>query len=88
MHPDAHKLLWDAHRAAGRVAAFASGKSFEQYQADVLLRSAVERQLEVVCSRNVLVHADASVDDRIVWDIVRTRLGPLLAALDALLAPP
>jgi len=113
MHPDAQKLLWDAHRAAGRVAAFTSGKSFEQYQADVLLRSAVERQLEIVGEalnqlhrvdpdtgraipdlrrivgfRNVLVHAYASVDDRIVWDIVQTRLGPLLAALDALLAQP
>ena len=113
MHADARKLLWDAHRAGERVAAFTGGKSFDEYRADVLLRSAVERQLEIVGEalnqlaradpdpahaipdlrrmvgfRNVLVHGYASVDDRIVWDIVETRLGPLLAALESLLAQP
>jgi uncharacterized protein with HEPN domain len=48
MHADARKLLWDAQRAADRVVRFTSGKSFADYESDELLRSAVERQLEIV----------------------------------------
>jgi uncharacterized protein with HEPN domain len=48
MHADAHKLLWDARSAAERVLRFTSGKSFTEYQQDDLLRSGVERQLEIV----------------------------------------
>lgn len=45
MPPDARKYLWDALRA---VSAFAQDKTFGDYQNDVLLRSAVERQFEIV----------------------------------------
>jgi uncharacterized protein with HEPN domain len=45
---DPRKLLWDAHRAAGHVVAFARGKTFEDFESDLALRSAVERQLEIV----------------------------------------
>lgn len=48
MHADARKLLWDARHAAERVARFTLGKSFADYQADEFLRSAVERQLEII----------------------------------------
>jgi uncharacterized protein with HEPN domain len=48
MHADAKKLLWDAQKAAQRVARFTAGKSFADYERDELLRSAVERQLEIV----------------------------------------
>jgi uncharacterized protein with HEPN domain len=48
MHPDSRKLLWDALAAADRVRRFTSGKTFEHYQADDLLSSAVERQLGIV----------------------------------------
>jgi uncharacterized protein with HEPN domain len=48
MHADAPKLLWDARHAAERVARFTLGKSFTDYQADEFLRSAVERQLEII----------------------------------------
>jgi uncharacterized protein with HEPN domain len=48
MHADAHKLLWDAQKAAERVARFTAGKVFADYERDDLLRSAVERQLEIV----------------------------------------
>ena len=48
MHDDARKLLWDAVRAAERVARFVHAKTFDEYQADELLRSAVERQLQVI----------------------------------------
>jgi uncharacterized protein with HEPN domain len=48
MHADARKLLWDARHAAERIGRFTAGKSFAEYQADEYLRSAVERQFEVV----------------------------------------
>jgi uncharacterized protein with HEPN domain len=40
--------LWDAKAAADAIAAFVAGRSFEQYKSDLLLRSAVERQFEIV----------------------------------------
>lgn len=113
MHADARKLLWDALQAAERVARFTSGKTFDDYQADELLRSGVERQLAIVGEalaqlrridpatadsipalshvvgfRNVLVHAYASVDSRIVWGIVEADLEALRLSLGALLAQP
>ncbi len=48
MHPDAGKLLWDAQQAAERVARFTAEKFFADYEADDYLRSAVERQFEIV----------------------------------------
>jgi len=48
MHPDTGKLLWDAQQAAERVARFTATKSFADYEADDFLRSAVERQFEIV----------------------------------------
>ncbi|KAA0219354.1 MAG: DUF86 domain-containing protein [Lautropia sp.] len=48
MHADAQKLIWDALQAADRASRFSEGKSFTRYQADEMLRSAVERQLEIV----------------------------------------
>lgn len=48
MQPDPRKYLWDALRAAGFLRQFAAGKTFGEYQDDVLLRSAVERQFEIV----------------------------------------
>lgn len=48
MHADAEKLLWDARLAADRVARFIAGKSFADYLQDEYLRSAVERQFEII----------------------------------------
>ena len=42
------KYLYDVARAAGLALEFVRGKSFGEYAADALLRSAVERQLEIV----------------------------------------
>lgn len=47
MHPDVPKLLWDAQRAITNARRFVRGKRFEDYVADDMLRSAVERQLEI-----------------------------------------
>ena len=48
MEHEARKFLWDARRAADFVTGFAEGKTFDDYVADDLLRSAVERQLQNV----------------------------------------
>jgi len=48
MEHEARKYLWDARKAADAVARFAEGKTFDDYLADDLLRSAVERQLQNV----------------------------------------
>jgi len=48
MQPEAPALLWDAGNAARLIATFISGRSFSDYKADPMLRSAVERQFEIV----------------------------------------
>lgn len=41
-------LLWDAHRAATRILQFVAGRTEADYDADDLLRSAVERQFAII----------------------------------------
>jgi uncharacterized protein with HEPN domain len=41
-------LLWDALRAMERCRRFAFGRSFDEYLADDMPSSAIERQLEIV----------------------------------------
>lgn len=48
MPPDPRKYLWDALRAAELVHDFARGQSFADYQANAMLRAAVERQFEII----------------------------------------
>lgn len=48
MEHDPRAWLWDVRRAADLAAEFVSGRSFDDYLADALLRAAVERQLEIV----------------------------------------
>ena len=48
MHADARKLLWDARHAAERIERFTAGRTFTEYEKDEYLRSAVERQFEIV----------------------------------------
>jgi uncharacterized protein with HEPN domain len=45
---EARKYLWDIQQAAALVAQFTDGRSFDEYLADVMLRSAVERQFEII----------------------------------------
>jgi uncharacterized protein with HEPN domain len=66
MLPDAAKYLWDARRAAERVARFTMGRSFDDYLADDMLRAAVERQFEIIGEAfTALRRADRSVADSI-----------------------
>lgn len=48
MRNESAKLLWDASEAARAVRTFTDGVTKEQFFADLLLRSAVERQLEIL----------------------------------------
>ena len=42
------KYLYDIQKAIELVKQFTSSKTFEDYQSDILLRSATERQLEII----------------------------------------
>ena len=48
MQRDPKSLLWDAHEAAEVIAAVTAGKSFADFDRDIVLRSAVERQFEII----------------------------------------
>jgi uncharacterized protein with HEPN domain len=48
MQPDARALLWDARRAAVLIDGFVAGRTWGDYEDDPMLRSAVERQFEIV----------------------------------------
>jgi uncharacterized protein with HEPN domain len=48
MRPESRKYLWDASQAVDRITRFVAGKTFQDYQADDLVRSAVERQFEII----------------------------------------
>lgn len=48
MQRDPRAYLWDAREAAGRIVDFVAGRTWDDYETDVLLRSAVERQFEIV----------------------------------------
>jgi uncharacterized protein with HEPN domain len=89
---------------------FGNGKTFEDYESDSMLSSAVERKFEVIgealrqlaqkdaesaklipdygriiAFRNILTHGYAQVEDRLVWDVLVTRVEPLAVAIRTLL---
>ncbi|MYB77494.1 MAG: DUF86 domain-containing protein [Chloroflexi bacterium] len=49
MPPSAGKYLRDILDAARLAVSFVDGKSFADYESDILIRSAVERQLTILC---------------------------------------
>jgi len=62
MQRDPRAYLWDARQAAERVVAFVAGRTWQDYATDDLLRSAVERQFEIVGEAlNKLRHADQTL---------------------------
>ena len=48
MRRDPKSLLWDAREAAEAIAAMTTGKTFDDFDRDIVLRSAVERQFEII----------------------------------------
>jgi uncharacterized protein with HEPN domain len=45
---DPKVFLWDAREAANAIAAMTAGRTFAEFSDDIILRSAVERQFEIV----------------------------------------
>lgn len=110
MKLETRKHLYDIRRAADLLREFTSGKTFVNYESDAMLRSAVERQFEIIgeamnslaridkpaadrishyrriiAFRNILIHGYANVDDRLVWDVIKTNLPVLEREVDAIL---
>jgi uncharacterized protein with HEPN domain len=46
--PEVRKHIFDVAEASALIERFTAGKTFEDYEGDPLLRSAVERQFEIV----------------------------------------
>lgn len=110
MQVEAKKYLYDIQQAVQRLTEFTAGKRFEDYEREVMLRAAVERQFEIIgealaqlakldrtlavrisehnriiAFRNILIHGYADVDDRLVWDIVQTKIPVLRREVETLL---
>ena len=67
MRPESKKYLYDMLRACETLAQFVEGKQFADYDSDLLLRSAVERQL-----RNVIVHGYTVIENETIWGILKS----------------
>jgi uncharacterized protein with HEPN domain len=64
--PDTLKFLYDIKAACDLIAAFVRGKSLANYLSDPMLRSAVERQFEIIGEAlSQAARSDASILDRI-----------------------
>jgi len=48
MRLETKKYLYDIQQAAAQIAEFTSGKQLEDYRVNAMLRSAVERQFEII----------------------------------------
>ena len=48
MQPETPGLLWDAQRATGLIGEFVADRTWQEYESDAMLRSAVERQFQII----------------------------------------
>ena len=48
MQHEIQSLFFDMEHAAAGIQAFVVGKTYEDFEADLMLRSAVERQFEII----------------------------------------
>lgn len=110
MQLEARKYLFDVREAAELAAKFTAGRELSDYQANPMLRMAVERAFaiigealaqlsrvdgavanritelrSIVAFRNILIHAYAQIDDKIVWGIVQSKLPILIREVSELM---
>ena len=52
---------------------------------DAAVAARISEHPRIIAFRNMLIHGYASVDDRLVWDVVETKLPVLRREVDALL---
>ena len=66
MKRDPKVLLWDARESAKAIAGMTDGKSFTDFDGDIVLRSAIERQFEILGEAlNRLQKSDSALADQI-----------------------
>ena len=66
MKLETSKYLYDIRRAAALLREFTNGKTFADYESDAMLRSAVERQFEIIGeAMTLLARSDETTADRI-----------------------
>jgi uncharacterized protein with HEPN domain len=66
MQLDSKKYLFDIQRAADLIRNFTRGKTFAEFESDLMLRSAVERQFEIIGEAlNQLLKIDAATAGQI-----------------------
>lgn len=53
---------------------------------DQALATRLTDHKRIIAFRNILIHGYADVDDRLVWDVVETKLPVVRQEIDALLA--
>lgn len=53
---------------------------------DTTLAARITESRSIIAFRNILIHAYAQVDDRIVWGIIQTKLPVLVREVTALMA--
>lgn len=111
MRRDPRAYLWDICNSADAIFSFCANSTFEDYQNNVMLRSAVERKFEIIGEalnqlsktsqritekipnyreiisfRNMLIHGYATVDDAIVWRVIKDDLKGVYEAAKLVLA--
>ncbi|MCH7801286.1 MAG: DUF86 domain-containing protein [Chloroflexi bacterium] len=66
MRRETKKFLYDIQRACGLILDFTKGKDFAEYTDDIFLRSAVERQFEIIGEAiNQLARIDPETASRV-----------------------
>ncbi len=109
MQIEIRSVLYDIQKAISRIEEFTANADFAGYQNNAMMRSAVERQLEIIGEavrrlsemnasladriterpriisfRNQLIHGYFVIDDRVVWDVIQTKLPVLKREIKAL----
>ena len=78
MRLEARKYLYDIQRAVALLTEFTAGKACRS-------RTRISEHRRIIAFRNILIHAYADVDERLVWDVVETKLPVLSSEIEALL---